>query len=141
MKRGMPKTCRLWRRCLALFGLILLLAACAAQPPAPTPPFPEEFQQTGLASYYAKRLHGRRTASGERYDKNAFTAAHRHLPFGTLVNVVNLKNGREVKVRINDRGPYRKGRIIDLSYAAAKQLGILKEGVARVEINSLHSGR
>lgn len=93
-----------------------------------------------MASFYANRLHGRRTASGERYDKNAFTAAHRDLPFGTRVRVVNLKNNRSVEVRINDRGPHRKGRIIDLSHAAARQLGMLKAGVVRVEI-SLHAGQ
>lgn len=119
-------------------GVILLVMACAGQPPAPPPPPAAQFQQSGLASVYAQRLHGRRTASGERYDRHAFTAAHRHLPFGTLVKVVNLKNGREVKVRINDRGPYRKGRIIDLSYAAAKQLEMLREGVTHVKINALH---
>lgn len=144
-------------------GLLLLLTACAGQPPAQPPQVPPpvsppkkeaqpsaqpvqptrsdgKFQQTGLASFYANRLHGRRTASGERYDKKAFTAAHRDLPFGTRVWVVNLKNKRGVEVRINDRGPHRKGRIIDLSHAAAKQLGMLKDGVARVEI-SLHAGQ
>lgn len=160
MKRILPAGSKFLWRFMAI-GLMLLLAACAGQPPlqsqkAPQPvatpkkqirptskPVPaprpdEKFRQTGMASFYANRLHGRRTASGERYDKQAMTAAHRHLPFGTVVNVVNLKNGRQVAVRINDRGPHRKGRIIDLSHAAAKQLGMLKDGVARVEISSLH---
>ncbi|MFZ1984595.1 MAG: septal ring lytic transglycosylase RlpA family protein, partial [Desulfatitalea sp.] len=89
-----------------------------------------------LASYYAHKFHGRRTASGERYNENAMTAAHRRLAFGTRVTVHNVENGRAVEVRINDRGPHRKGRIIDLSYGAARQLGMLKDGVARVKIRA-----
>jgi len=124
-----------------VLGLMVSIAACATSAlPPPSPPA-AIFQQTGLASFYAARLNGRRTASGERYDKHAMTAAHRHLPFGTVVRVVNLKNGRKVEVRINDRGPYRKGRIIDLSHAAAKHLGMLKDGLARVEISSLHTAQ
>jgi rare lipoprotein A len=91
----------------------------------------------GLASYYALAHDGRRTASGEIFDMQAMTAAHRSLPFGTRVRVVNLENGREVVVRINDRGPFRKGRIIDLSYAAARVIGLTGRGIARVRVDIL----
>jgi rare lipoprotein A len=86
----------------------------------------------GRASWYGRRFHGRRTASGERFDMNAMTAAHRTLPFGTRVRVRNPGNGREVEVRINDRGPHLRGRIIDLSHAAASALGLLQVGEATV---------
>lgn len=86
----------------------------------------------GRASWYGRRFHGRRTASGERFDMNALTAAHRTLPFGTRVLVRNPRNGQEVEVRINDRGPHLRGRIIDLSHAAAKALGLLQAGDAAV---------
>lgn len=84
--------------------------------------------QRGIASWYGQRFHGRRTASGERYDMDALTAAHPTLPFGTIVRVRSLVNGREVDVRINDRGPYIGRRIIDLSRAAAGALGLLDAG-------------
>jgi len=90
--------------------------------------------EVGLASFYADKFHGQKTASGEIYDKNALTAAHLTLPFGTLVKVKHLKTGKEVTVRINDRGPFTKGRIIDLSGAAAGQLGMLQEGQTKVEL-------
>jgi rare lipoprotein A len=82
----------------------------------------------GIASWYGKRFHGRRTASGERFDMHALTAAHRTLPFGTVVRVTSLVNGRTVDVRINDRGPHLKQRVIDLSQAAARVLGLLESG-------------
>jgi rare lipoprotein A len=91
--------------------------------------------QEGVASYYARSLHGRRTASGERYDHGALTAAHRSLPFGTLVRVVNERNGRAVVVRVNDRGPFVRGRALDLSGAAARRLGV--GGTARVQYEIL----
>jgi rare lipoprotein A len=97
----------------------------------------DRYEKVGLASYYARKLHGRRTASGERYDEKKLTAAHPHLPFGTQVTVVNLKNGRSVTVRINDRGPFKKCRIIDVSYSAARQLGMLREGVVRVKMTAM----
>ena len=93
----------------------------------------EPFER-GIASWYGLPFHGRKTASGERFDMNALTAAHRTLPFGTLVKVRSLVNGREVVVRINDRGPYAPGRIIDLSHAAAKAIGLLGFGVKRVSL-------
>ncbi|MEE9101430.1 MULTISPECIES: septal ring lytic transglycosylase RlpA family protein [Pseudomonas] len=95
------------------------------------------YRAEGTASYYGKAHHGKRTASGERFNLNALTAAHRTLPFGTQVKVTNLDNGRSVVVRINDRGPFRRGRIIDLSRAAAEQLNMLRSGTAPVRLESL----
>ncbi|MGM0983516.1 MAG: septal ring lytic transglycosylase RlpA family protein [Pseudomonadota bacterium] len=91
--------------------------------------------QQGVASYYSDRFQGRTTASGEPFDQQAFTAAHPTLPFGTKVVVTREDNGREVEVLINDRGPYAKGRIIDLSKRAAKELGMLQRGTVPVEIS------
>jgi len=92
------------------------------------------FRQTGMASYYAGDFIGRTTANGERFDMHALTAAHRTLPFNTRVKVTNLSNGLSVVVRINDRGPFRKGRIIDLSRAAAEKIGLIGPGTAEVEL-------
>jgi len=93
-------------------------------------------QQVGKASWYGPRFHGKKTASGKRFNQHALTAAHRRLPLGTRVKVTNLKNGKTVKVKINDRGPYYGGRIIDLSRAAAERLSM--DGVARVKIEVLN---
>jgi rare lipoprotein A len=94
--------------------------------------------QRGKATWYGGRFHGRKTASGERFDKRALTAAHRKLPFGTRVRVTNLKNGRSVVVRINDRGPFGgKGRIIDVSEAAARKLDMIRAGVVPVTVERL----
>jgi rare lipoprotein A len=93
--------------------------------------------EEGYASYYAADFAGRRTASGERFDPRAFTAAHRDLPFGTRIRVTNLENGRSVTVRVNDRGPYVEGRIVDLSWAAAREIGMLRSGVTRVHLDVL----
>ena len=90
---------------------------------------------TGIASFYGRRFHGRLTANGERFDMNAMTAAHKTLPFGTLVRVTNPANGRSVTVRVNDRGPFVRGRTIDLSRAAARRLRMIGSGHARVEID------
>ncbi len=93
---------------------------------------------TGQASWYGGKLHGRKTASGERFNKNALTAAHRTLPFGTKVRVTNLRNQKSVVVRINDRGPFgRRGRIIDISEAAAEAIGMKRAGVVRVRLRVL----
>ena len=97
------------------------------------------FAQTGLASWYGKSFHRRLTANGERFDMRAMTAAHRTLPFDTIVRVTNLDNGRAVKVRINDRGPFVKGRIIDLSAKAARELDITEYGVAKVRVEAFAS--
>lgn len=91
----------------------------------------------GLASFYAREHDGRRTASGEVFDMRAMTAAHRTLPFGTRVRVTNLENGRQAVVRVNDRGPFREGRIIDVSYAAARTLGLIGRGIAKVRVDVL----
>ncbi len=93
--------------------------------------------EEGLASYYADKFHGRRTASGDRYHKNKLTAAHRTLPFDTKVKVTNLSNDSSIIVTINDRGPYAKGKIIDLSYYAAKELNFVKKGITKVKIEIL----
>ncbi|NSL89431.1 septal ring lytic transglycosylase RlpA family protein [Chitinophaga solisilvae] len=90
--------------------------------------------QTGKASYYADTFNGRKTANGEIFRQRKLTAAHRSLPFGTKVRVTNISNGKSVKVRINDRGPFAGGRIIDLSRKAASRLGMINTGVANVEI-------
>lgn len=93
--------------------------------------------QRGVAAWYGGKFHGRKTASGERFDKNALTAAHRELPFGAVVRVVDASSGRSVVVRINDRGPFNKRRVIDLSEAAARELDMIDRGVAQVEIRVL----
>jgi rare lipoprotein A len=93
--------------------------------------------QTGKASWYGKPYHGRTTASGERYNMHAQTAAHKTLPFGTKVRVTNLENGKDTVVRINDRGPFVKGRIIDLSYSAANQIKMVQSGVVSVKVEIL----
>jgi rare lipoprotein A len=92
----------------------------------------KDFKQKGVATYYADRFHGRKTASGVKYDKGAMTAAHKTLPLGTKVRVTNLNSGETVDVEINDRGPYVKGRVIDLSKRAAAELGI--GGMAQVQL-------
>lgn len=94
----------------------------------------QQFSEKGFASYYGTRFHGKLTASGEKFNMHALTAAHKKLPFNTLVRIKNLKNGKSVVVRINDRGPYIKGRIIDLSYGAAKKIGLIKVGTTCVEL-------
>ncbi len=93
------------------------------------------FETVGQASWYGPGFHGRTTANGERFDMNAMTAAHRSIPFGTTVEVHNLETDRRVEVRINDRGPFVDGRIIDVSRAAAAELGMIASGVARVRIS------
>lgn len=96
--------------------------------------------ETGLASYYAHRYHGRQTASGEIYDENAMTAAHRTLPFGTRVRVTNRDNGKSVVLRINDRGPFVDGRVIDVSWKAAGKLDFIAQGLVKVRVERLDPG-
>lgn len=93
--------------------------------------------QSGKASFYALSFQGKRTASGEKYNKKEYTCAHRNLPFGTFIKVTNLKNCKTVVVKVNDRGPFVRGRIIDLSYIAAKELEMVGNGTAHVSIEVL----
>lgn len=139
-----PRPIAAWRplRSLLVLGLVACVAACAGPRPTPPPaPAPETpvFSQEGTASWYGPAHNGRTTANGETFDMQALTAAHRSLPFGVVVRVTNLENGRMVKVRINDRGPYVKNRIIDLSARAARDLGMKAGGVARVRIEQFAS--
>jgi rare lipoprotein A len=110
-------------------------AASAAAPPASEPRHAQDWRQIGRASWYGREHHGKRTASGTRFDMNALTAAHRSLPLGTVLRVENLANGRSVVVRVNDRGPYVEGRIIDLSMAAAGRLGLKEQGLGLVALH------
>lgn len=108
---------------MGLFCLLIFLSSCAAT-----------ITETGKASYYADKFNGRKTANGEVFRNRKKTAAHKTLPFGTIVKVTNLRNGRSVKVRINDRGPFVAGRHIDLSKKAARKIGMVKEGVGQVKL-------
>ncbi len=117
-------------------------SAAEALPPPPPPPqqgpvLLTDLSETGEASYYGWDFNGRKTASGERFDMHAMTAAHRRLPFGSWVRVENLVNKRLIDVRINDRGPFAKGRIIDLSYVAAQALDLIRSGVGPVRVTPL----
>lgn len=94
--------------------------------------------QSGKASFYSKRATGARTANGERLHHDSLTCAHRNYPFGTLLRVTNVLNGKQVVVRVNDRGPFRKGRIIDLSWGAAKELGMISQGIAPVTVEKIN---
>jgi rare lipoprotein A len=165
-KRPLPKerdvpmsTCsaRYSARDLSLGAVIVLvgmLASCAGiidtidvapepvTPPvqavnaSPVPAVPV-FRQQGTASWYGKDVHGRRTASGELFDRNSLSAAHRTLPLGSMIRVTNLDNNKSTTVRVNDRGPFIKNRVIDLSYAAARELGFVADGTAQVSIERL----
>jgi rare lipoprotein A len=115
---------------IVLIAAPVLLSPAQADEPSPG----TRTMQQGAASWYGPGFHGRKTASGERFNAGDFTAAHRTLPFGTRVRVMNRANGRSVVVRINDRGPYAHGRVIDLSRASAKALGV--NGVAQVALAS-----
>lgn len=139
---------------------MLLFQACASTPP-PAPPTPvghpkpyrvygtwykpmpdaKDFSEKGVASWYGKDFHGRKTSSGEVYDMYAMTAAHKTLPLGTWVRVRRMDTGRQVEVRVNDRGPFVHGRIIDLSFTAANELDMVGPGTAQVEIVALGERR
>jgi rare lipoprotein A len=101
----------------------------------------QPFRQRGMASWYGKRYHGQKTSSGEVYDMYAMTAAHPTLPIPSYARVTNLANGRSVVVRINDRGPFRGTRIIDVSYVAAHKLGFIQAGQAQVDVEAVVPGR
>ena len=96
------------------------------------------FKERGIASWYGNKFHGRKTSSGEKYDMYAMTAAHKTLPLPTYAEVTNLENGRQIIVKVNDRGPFRHNRIIDLSYVAAKKLGITRKGTGLVEVRAIN---
>jgi rare lipoprotein A len=141
-----PSALASWAVALALTGCATGPALLKAPPPqmpapqpapAPAPKVTPRPSETGMASWYGKAHNGQPTASGETYDMYAFTAAHRSLPLGTRVLVTNVKNDRSVEVRINDRGPFVRGRILDLSYAAAQELGSLSDGAFRVKLRVL----
>lgn len=132
----------IWVRFVVL--LALFLVGCSSHSGSPNResrdlprPRSTDTVQYGKASWYGDKEHGNRAASGEVFDRYAYTAAHKELPFGTVVRVTNLDNGKRVEVRINDRGPHVKGRVIDLSYAPAKSIGLLRSGVADVKIEVL----
>ena len=145
-------------RFLVLLVAIVMVGGCASTPPSGTGSSPKTgtfkpykiqgktyhplahargFSQRGLASWYGRKFHGRKTASGEVYNMYAMTAAHKTLPMDTWVEVTNLDNGRNIIIRINDRGPFVRNRIIDLSYTGAKKLGILGPGTAPVRVVAL----
>jgi rare lipoprotein A len=126
---------------LLIIFLALLGTGCAGPTsqvrPEPTRTIPSTKAIYGVASWYGKEFHGRPTASGERFNMHEYTAAHRSLPFGTVVRVTNLRNNRHAVVRINDRGPFVRGREIDLSYVAARDLKMLDTGLEKVRIEIL----
>jgi rare lipoprotein A len=141
--------------CTLLYGILLLLVACASPSPetkkgdyytvAGKRYYPISsstgFVQRGLASWYGGKFHGRLTSNGERYNMYGRTAAHKTLPFNTYVRVTNLRNGKKTLVRINDRGPFVRGRIIDLTYTSANELAMLEDGVVPVKIEALGYAR
>ena len=122
-------------------GLALIAAASCAAKTAPRSMTPSGKAQRGMASWYGPKFHGRTTANGERYNMMDLTAAHKTLPFGTFVHVTNRANNKTIVVRINDRGPFVHGRIIDLSYAAAKVIGASSTGVVDVEVRVMDPAR
>ena len=136
MERVKSTDRRAWRSSAAflLIGMTVILG-CGGPSPARTDPADTDRSGTvGLASWYSDALHGRTTANGETSDRAALTAAHRSLPFGTRVRVTRIETGEDVVVRINDRGPFVEGRIIDLSRRAAEALGMIDAGVVRVRV-------
>lgn len=102
----------------------------------PSPQPAASYLETGVAGWYGKELHGKKTASGDVFDMEALSAAHRTLPLGTVIRVTNLDNSKSIDVKINDRGPFVKNRILDLSYGAARELGFLANGTARVTVET-----
>ena len=133
-------------RCFVLF-LAIGLAGCGVSVPRftsePGAAFPDRedgtHQLSGIASYYAEEFNGRTTANGERFDMHALTAAHRTLPFNTVVRVTHIENGLSVVVRINDRGPFKDDRVIDLSLEAAQRIGLISKGTGPVTLSIVDS--
>jgi rare lipoprotein A len=133
------RACLRFSAALAVSLVVALnLHGCARLTRLEIPPESTSHKETGMASYYAEKFHRRRTASGERLNNYALTAAHKTLPLGSKVIVKNLDNGKSVTVRINDRGPFVKGRIIDLTQVAFSRIARLNEGVAKVEIRMVN---
>ena len=148
---------RFWRQMIQIPGAAALIAAapflasCAerevplaplvhtdpALAPAAVQEYREVYRETGMASWYGKEFHGRKTASGETFDMYGISAAHRILPLGTTIRVTNLDNYMSIKVRVNDRGPFARNRVLELSYGAAKELGFVAQGTARVKVEAL----
>ena len=144
-----------------LLSIIMLAASCAGKtlpvapaaedlpaapaaetpspPPAEAPTTMQVYRETGTASWYGREFHGRKTASGDIFDMNGLSAAHRTLPLGTTIRVTNLDNYKSVTVAVNDRGPLVKEHILDLSYGAARELGFVAQGTARVKIETLEA--
>lgn len=133
---------------LALMLLLVVVAACARRAPEPGTyvidgkayrplTTADNYSETGIASWYGDKFHGRKTSNGEVYDMFGRTCAHKTLPLGTKIRVVNLENGLEVNARVNDRGPFVDGRIVDLSYTLARELEMAEKGLARVRIDTL----
>lgn len=135
------------RALAVVLSVVFLSAACAVRevpmapvvslPAASTPVPGELYRETGIASWYGRELHGRKTASGETFDMFGISAAHRILPLGATIRVTNLENFKSIQVRVNDRGPFVGNRVLDLSYGAAKELGFVAQGTMRVKIETL----
>ncbi len=125
---------------LAQILLTILLTLFGSETFAKTAKHDAIEKKIGVASYFNDKFHGQRTASGEPYDKNALTAAHANLPFGTMIKVVNLENNHSVNLRINSRSHPKNRRLLDVSKQAAKELGFLRSGLAKVQITVLQSG-
>jgi peptidoglycan lytic transglycosylase len=128
-----------WRRLLTHLWLVLsfgLLLSCGSPAPRPTyfPGYPIGYVERGMASWYGPGFHGNKTANGERYDMHKLTAAHRTLPLGSVAVIRSTQTGRQITVRINDRGPFAKGRVLDLSLAGAKALGMVGNGTDQIEL-------
>jgi rare lipoprotein A len=135
----------------ALITASALLASCAVREVPPVSPvhaapslapvvvqeYREVYRETGTASWYGNEFQGRKTASGEIFDMYGISAAHRILPLGTIIRVTNLDNYKSIKVRVNDRGPFARNRVLELSYGAAKELGFVTQGIARVKVEAL----
>ena len=121
---------------VGFFVLLCFISSCGLISAAET----ATWEQRGIASWYGGIFQGRKTANGEIYDTYGFTSAHRTLPFGTMLEVTNLENNRSVVVRVNDRGPFVDDRIIDLTYAAAKELDMIRDGVAPVHLKAIADG-
>ena len=143
--------------CICVLCTVFVIASCAGKAPLPaataaleppasaaTPsaqPHGQIYRETGTASWYGADLHGKPTASGETFDMNGVSAAHRTLPLGTVIRVTNLDNYKTIDVRVSDRGPFVRSRIIELSYGAAKELEFVRQGTARVRIETLEPVR